>query len=358
MANSLTSQPLAWISSSAGGFLAMILTFLILKIERNNRDSTDIAFPSRLLQISSLLCIIFGALYGASKFVFSLNGFCYFGLQLSYVSVCCQLCFMGMYQLSTLTHCLTDFATSDLTRTYIKHIMFAQYIIGTLLILNGAIGPWLLLNSPHICEINSHLQSMRIYSHPEHKPLYIIWVPITVSIYILWSVISLSLYTFMVRSYTHARNNGQAQSAADKNTLSLLHKMLILTVMYQTVGAISVGTNTIVNAVDRFHTIGSIITANVFYIFETVSVSLAMFLMQSHNTLRYKAFLKVSSKCGMYHVCCCCLKSMVKQEITIKTKQSLEQNVEEKHNKTQTKEIRKTNGETKTQIHTMPCAKI
>lgn len=113
------------------------------------------------------------------------------------------------------------------------------------------------------------------------------------------------LYWCKIRSFRQHQHSKQ-HGTVYQRVQSILHRVLILTFFYQIsicwLWAVSIS---IVLYFD--------LERDVYPVFIALFLSVAMYLMQEHNTAEYETFLRFLNRSKMYFCCCCCY-GMVKEQ--------------------------------------------
>eukprot|EP01084_Bolivina_argentea_P259432 437737_1 len=282
-------QFIGWASWSIVGLIAMIINSLICVKEYKNRKSREVFFVSKLSQLSSILCISCGTLFGCSIFVQYFQGFCYFGNQLGLIFYYMGFSFMGFYQLARIYYCFSQNKVYS-THGYSNCLFIIMGSIGIVIILNAIIYPWFLVKIPIHCGINEEAQYFSKYSDYQQDPFVYFWGVITVFIHVSWDFVTLLLYIIKVAAF---RKYKTKNIHIYNRTMSILMRVLILTVFYEIMTFIVLviwlsGNQGIVAHILYGVSVGS----------ASVCISYSMFLMQQHNTSpEYHIFLTVCCSC-------------------------------------------------------------
>eukprot|EP01084_Bolivina_argentea_P315995 547640_1 len=303
------SQPLVWVYFIIFCLFVIFITGKLLFEEYKKRKEANILFVSNLSRMSSLLCMLCCPLFGFSLMVFNrLNVFCYLGEQFTFIFWYFQIVFMGLFQLSRLAYCFSQNTTHS--KGYPNWLINIMYAIGGLIILNTIICPWFLIHIPRSCGCNMEYTCISIYNTTQFHPLYAIWVGIIGYIVIFWDICTLSLYIAMVMSFKKYK----PQEKVYDRIMSILHRILLLTILYEIIGSMAIATHIIY--IRSLNSDGTyLILAGTINGFLCISLSFCMFLMQEHNTEHYQKFLHILYKFGLSNTLCCCFKSKIKAEV-------------------------------------------
>merc|ERR1712062_952162 len=119
------------------------------------------------------------------------------------------------------------------------------------------------------------------------------------------------LYCFKIRQITRSQqsSNGKLQIEYIYNgILSILHRIVVLTIMYWVMTILVMVTFTVIRYslnLNRSSSIAIILQTIVFDV-ASVTLSISMFMMLEHNTDHYVMFLRILKRFRLITCCCCC----------------------------------------------------
>eukprot|EP01084_Bolivina_argentea_P211336 359500_1 len=297
-------QPFEWICISIIGLFTMVINILIFQQECKRRKLKQVKFTCEILQLSAFVCIGAGILFGFAIFVAFFDGICHIMYHLVVAMMAIQAFGMGCYQLSRLHYCFSQ--TKVYSKTgYPNWLFILMYIIGVLWCIYAVISPWFWIDMFLDCGIDKQFQfytqgksNTIITGHSDtvrHTTFYLVWDFGTLLLYII-KIISFQKYKFIdIDTYKHI--------------MSILNRILILTILYEITGAVAL-------LISIIHYQILIIRIAYWLSWGLVSIMLScsMFLMQPHNIYQYRKLLKMLYASKLYYLCCCCV-SIIRYEI-------------------------------------------
>ena len=306
MATDAQVSPIEWIPRLSVMALSTILNLIILKSETTKRNTNKSAFTTKSLKYSSLSCIACGLIADIFYTLQWINGACHFSRYMATMSVILQTISMGIFQLSRLYYCFSrDKVHSD--KGYPKWVFIIMVIVlpvSTFMM----IAPITFFSNVHgiriKCGINSKFQYY--YTTIGDYPWIVLTGSIVVFLGVIWDITTLALYLFKIRLF---REYKDAEPAVYKRILSILYKIVILTVFYD----ISMSITALCILVTRYLPWLEFITTSIATA-QTVTFSLSMYLMLDHNVKQYTIFLRFIHRCKLY-LCCCCYGYMVVEQL-------------------------------------------
>eukprot|EP01084_Bolivina_argentea_P085114 153841_1 len=310
-------QQFEWIFDSVIGLIVFIINFAIFKKEWKKRKSKKIIFISKTSQISSLLCFIFGTLFGLFLFVMHLNGFCYFAYQVNMFCFFCAGFGIGIYQMARLYYCFAN-AQVYHNKGYPNWIFITMSLIAVLTILSTIVYSSFMIRIPVSCGINKQFQYVARYSDSEYSQISAIFLTIIMVIWIACDLINLFLYIFKVISF---RKYKSEQPSVYNRIMSILNRVVILTLLYEMIALICFGFFLFIRLLGNDESFARI----VFWICMgvlVINMNYSMFLKQQHNTSKYHEFLNLLYNMKLISICCCCFKSVITEEIKLYSEQS------------------------------------
>ena len=295
-------SPTGWILRSITHMISLIILSSLLRNEYKQRKQSGVKFTTKLLKHTSISCIICGFTANLLWFLQSFDGFCIFGRWLGSVFMYLQFLSMGFYQLSRLYYC---FANSKVysKKGYPKSLFIIMIIIPIICMVNYSISNLLKdrtgLNNK--CGVNTDLE---YYSYSinrvEHENIVLISAMISFLVYIIWDIAILILYILKIRLF---KNFEESQPAVYQRIMSILHKIVILTLLYEV---------TILASIIIFAAIYPFLAGSLFSILSTsilqniasVSVAYSMCLMMDYNGKQYEIFLTMILRFKLHFICC------------------------------------------------------
>eukprot|EP01084_Bolivina_argentea_P032573 60275_1 len=321
----ISRPPEQWVVICLIYFCTMIANSLILAYELQKRISKQATFTTNTLKILSLLTIISAVIIDFCRFVQYFNGFCYFAWQIT-TAFSIQLSFMGLYQISRLYY---SFAQSQVhtNKGYPNWLINIMYIIGILLIFNTQCLGWICVQAPLFCGINKKYQYIAKYDAQQFLLVSTHWFSISKISACLWDFTTLLLYIIKVTSF---RKYKSKQVIVYNRIMSILNRILTLTVFYEIpyFFYILAGVLYLIN-VENIAGLWRILFA-IAAALSSITMNYSMLLMQQHNTVQYKNFLKLSYEIGVYNICCF-FRSFVRNEVYSQERES-NVNENQKHN--------------------------
>ena len=254
-------------------------------------------------------------------------GVCYITGFIQNVFYSSQLILMGFYQLSRLYYCFSKNKAYS-NKGYSNWIFIIMITIGLLLniiypLINLLSGIIILKSQCHINTKNLEFEYKSInpsefidYTPPDISVFLVAFV------YICWDTSTLLLYIFKIRSFKRVYK--ETQPNVYQRILSILYKIVILTLFYQIeLVIITIGGSIITEFLDD---IAFTILSTLGICINSITISLAMYLMLPHNMEQYAKFLKIVYwfKC---HYVCCCYRNMVIEQLNELTSDVDEKNL-------------------------------
>ena len=208
---------------------------------------------------------------------------------------------MGLYQLSRLHYCFANDKIHS-NKGYPKWLFISMIISGillmmswfTLLMLNGQTDG-LNIN----CGINANFE----YYYSRYNPDLLkndTWVAITAYSYNVWDITTLLLYIFKIRLFNYYKNN---EPIVYKRILSILYKIVIITLFYQIISFIISIPAIATKAVGFEANLLALFTNSVLQS-ATALGSYSMYLMMDYNVKGYVKFLRVIHYLKLHFICC------------------------------------------------------
>ena len=282
----------------------------ILKMELRRRNKDDTTYANRYMKIWSIAVIICGTIFGCSYSVGYFQGFCNVSAQILTISISGQVTFLGCYQLSRLHYCFAQAKVHN-RYGYSRCLFIILYIIGFSAFITAVIFPWLFTPFYIKCGINDNLQYYPFKQTFKSNPMQgtAIWINITIFLYILWDVTILLLYTCKVLQFNR---KVAVEDNIKKRIMFILNRILILTLFYEIV-FVFLGIVSVVQ--DNVDWEGMYVLVGFSYQFVSIVVSYSIFLMQSHNTDKYRKFLTILYTSKLYYIGCCCCGRMIRNDL-------------------------------------------
>lgn len=213
---------------------------------------------------------------------------------------------MGFYQLSRLDYCFSKEKVYS-NKGYPSWLFLAMYAIGICGVMSMLIAPWLLYNTRiQKCGIcwhdGTYLYTAKYSESPVGPMVSVILISVAIICYLFWDFTNLLLYALKIRTFKKYENEN---SAIYKRIMSILYRVLILTLFYEIIAflAISIPTAIFILNRDGHSWIASLwISGSI----TSVVFSYSIYLMMQHNTRQYHTFLRVIDMMRLYYLLICC----------------------------------------------------
>ena len=320
--------PLAWMSRICIGLIGFAITATILRTEIKNRHSPTINVLSKYLHHTSAVCLWCGAISSLWIVISVIPGFCmirYIGSILMFYT---QYLSLILYQLSRLHYCFSN----QQTRTKNGYPLWVFVVMITIGIVIWILSMTLNIfvdTLPSKCGYTNDMTFF--YRYRERAILfdgdsfrdewmdriYHLWnLAVTISAQFLDLVILL-LYLFKIWRIGNIHKS-KGDGVWD-NVLSILHRIVIITVFYDVCFLflsalynisvfVSFSENMMNSILYEVRTSGAIVCCNVLW-------SFSLYLMMDHNTEIYVVFLHFLRRFRLKYCCFCCFHKMVDQQI-------------------------------------------
>ena len=213
--------------------------------------------------------------------------------------------FMGFYQLARLYYC---FANNQIhsDKGYPKKMYVIMYIFGIILAINAVVCFVMTTNSDygHInwkCGINENFE---FYSYPIQLMPRIgsPWLLISFILFVLWDLFTLILYLWKINLFLSSVDR---DPNVYKRIMLILHKITILTLLYQITAVLLVGINTVIFIVNNDeHNFWVRFSARSSVAIVPFCLNYSMYLMMDHNERKYFKFLRVIHWMKLHWICC------------------------------------------------------
>eukprot|EP01084_Bolivina_argentea_P092654 166675_1 len=310
---SAESELKEWISVSIIGLITLIINCWILRKECEKRISQDVKFISKSLKMWPLFTIIASIIWALFVFVQYFPIFCNIRTHMQVLGIQWQGAGMGFYQLSRLYYCFSQTKVHP-NKGYSNVLFIVMYFIGISFAVDSVIYPWVVAQTFHDCGINNKYQYFANDTQLPDIQLFKFWTNTSLALYLLWDITTLALYTMKVLSF---RKYKSQQPVVYQRIMSILSRVLILTVLYEIATVLFMVVSLIYSNNDRFIVY---VFFWISYVLLIISETVAIYLMQEHNTNEYRQFLKLLYNIKMHHICCCC-KSTIIYELESNTKE-------------------------------------
>eukprot|EP01084_Bolivina_argentea_P147491 258038_1 len=312
--------PKQWVPIMLIGFITTVVNGYILKKDYAKRQSKH---TKRTKKIWSLLSMISAASFALFHFIHYFPGFCLFSDKLSTTAISLQACFTGFYRLSKLYSC---FSKNQLysSKGYSNIIFVIMYSFGTILLLHALIAPWFVTKINRFCTMNTSAEFI-VDNDDNH---YIMWTITIFICYLLWDLCILLLYGMKIKSFDVSNwRSGTIHIEVHSKIMYILNKIAILTVFYELWNVLSIVMSIVIviysqQTLKAQHLIALQVCWHLGFMLASVTMNIAMFLMEEHNTKEYVQFIRILHK---YHLCRICpgFHSVIMYEV----KRDLEENL-------------------------------
>eukprot|EP01084_Bolivina_argentea_P042645 78622_1 len=302
-------ETVQWLSISGVGLLATAISGRILYNELKKIKSGSVKFTTNWLFLWSFLCIACGPIVGLCIFLSPFNGFCYFTPTIQNIVNQNQSLFIGFYQLSRLFYCFSSQQAYS-SKGYSNCLFIFMFTIGIILGINSFILPFISGYIPSHCGIADDYKFYVEFIDFGSLQLFNIWIGAWSFIYLCWDVCTLLLYALKIKTFRKFKSEN---IDIYKRILSILHRVLIITLFYEIMGILMYFVVFIaMNFVSEWYIF--------LYLFNTswymIVLSYSMSLMQAHNTCEYIKFLKFLCYFRLNYICCC-YKHIVDEQLII-----------------------------------------
>ena len=323
-----------WIPSLAVHMIAMTIGFLILKSEIHERKESKIIFTTIWFKIFSTTCIascLFVQMFESLSYA---PGFCIFSNYLVTVSSVSLYGSMCCYQLYRLYYCFANEQIHS-NKGYPKWVFIS-------------IGAWGMIHALHICISDvfrdvddedvaeiiltsecGYNDKYEFYFYPYHLfdhatvPSY--YFIISTVGFILADLLILCLYIMKISTF---KKYATEEPIVYQRIMSILHKIFILTVVYELFFISYVG------LIFASHWLLPLIVSKLSHL----SVCYSMYLMLDHNKEQYIKFLTIIYFFRLHWICCCW------RHFVIDDIHSLDREVQQSSNSTDINGIDEKNG--------------
>ena len=329
MAHTQVLFPLAWITRILIGSVGFAITASILRAERAKRHARTIKFHSKYLRQTSAVCFWCGPISSLFLIFSVIPGFCMFRFIGSMLATYAQSHFLSLYQLSRLHYCFSNQQTRT-NNGYPFWVFMVMITIGIIIWILVAMLVILVDTLPAKCGYTNDF--CFFYRYRERAILfdgdsfrdewmdriYHLWSSaVSVSAQI-WDLVILLLCLFKI--WKIGKMHKSKGDGVWDNVLSILHRIVIITVFYQlcalfadalytTMSLVQLSDHLVIDSiVYELRTSGVIALFNVFY-------SFSIYLMMDHNATAYVVFLRFLRRFGLKYCCFCCCAKMVDQQI-------------------------------------------
>lgn len=294
-------QPFAqWITYLIFCAITSIISLWILVSECRKRRKRSTKSRTKWLKVFSLSCMSFCLASQVSFILQCFPAFCLIFPYIGWIFLILTVWTLGLYQLSRLYYC---FAESN--NGYPKWVFMVMIIIGTItsMILISTmpiINEFVILSK---CGYNDEY-GLQLVSYPINisNASSIAWDLFLVSaiMSVAWDLLTLVLYILKIRSLIHNSIEFDLNQNISKRILFTLRKIIILTLLYQIVGVLSILIFSIFGWIIDFNLIQHI-NAVLFTSLMPVLLSLSMYLMMEHNQTH---FVKLIKFFRLHWICC------------------------------------------------------
>ena len=295
--------------------IATIVNLIILLKELHKRQSDRIIFFSKWTKHTSLLSIVMGTMYTIISMVGHIYPLCQITRPLIGIFVVVQFISLGLNQICRLYYCFSQNKVYS-NKGYPTWLFIIMILYGIFLCLAVIIGSWIWLS---VCSGSDRYPYISDDSRIDsaHNYQYSLGYNTMVWLYLLWDITTLALYVIKVISLRHFKHE---QKQVYNRIMSILKKVVILTVLYQITGAwvMMTGiTKFFIESDSNYDQLHVEIIQSLWWLswmFASVVANSSIFLMQSHNEKEYQQFLKIMHEMKIYYICCGCRETFIQAE--------------------------------------------
>ena len=278
-------------------------------MEYQKRSSDEkIIYATALLEICPISEIICGMIFTLSLCVGHFPILCHISEQIGIIALAGQSVSIGFYQLSRLYYCFAQEMVHG-THGYPEFLYVIMYMIGIMIVISSSVFPWFVHDFDIKCGINDKYQYYPLPDFQQTDQITSNWRNATGIILIIWDITTLWLYTYKVIQF---RLKSKIQLQIKKRFMSILNRILILTLCYES-GWICVMVLSIIQ--DQLAIIEVFYCVQCMTAVASFMMSYTIFLMQQHNTDRYRKFLNGLYESKLYYIGCCCFGRMIRNDL-------------------------------------------
>jgi len=309
-----------WISISVIG---MLITGFVLNKELKERQNKTCKFTNYSLRCTSIVCLWTGLGVNLCQIIRILPGFCIMdGIAVAFVFYI-QSMSLGLYQLSRLHYCFS--------RESVQSDKGYPYWAFTLMIIVGIIlgFSWIVtfaIIDPHCSKCGfggaAYPETFFVWTN-ERSPIILdgmySFCVLVISIgFHIWDITTLMMYIYKIR--TIGRFYKSKENGIWNNVLSILHRIVIITLFYQILGLLIAFLYFAVRRssfMDNDNNIGLLIASGLTYTMLSTLYSLSVHLMMEHkhNIKAYIGFLEFLRRFYLNYLCFCCCRNIVDQQL-------------------------------------------
>lgn len=238
-----------------------------------------------------------------------------------------QYVFMGFYQLSRLYYCFSIEQVHH-DRGYPLWLFIIMTMIG-----GGILMSWITMylfvdTLPSKCGFTSNavlfweyrtrsiLFDADFYSDADMVRTYYLWNGTVSAVFQLWDIGTLSMYCWKI--YEIGKIYKSKDDGVWRNSLCVLHRIVIVTVFYQITSALGLVLFTAMSSLaipESMESAVHLFRAVLIPTFYSVLISLCMFMMMEHNTTAYIKGLHCLRRFHLDYLCFCCCGHIVKEQL-------------------------------------------
>ena len=301
--------PEEWITSTLLGLIVVIINFTLLKKEWNKRKSKEAHFTNKQLQFSSLIMMICGVIAGLVFATSNLNGFCSFG----YFSIFFIAYFQGFalewYQLARLYYCFSrnKVYSNKGYPTWIFVLIMVAFILNCIAMFIASI---FTIDLTQYCGVRKDWNSIEHNNALENDiaPIFIIGFAIAHFL----DFVTLLLYIYKVASFEKYKSDND--DGVHKRIMSILLRVTICTLLYQIAAYfLYLPSAVLFYQYSNREILWIRLSLWISLFLWMITLNYSMYLMQTHNTKEYHAFLWCLVRIRILNICYCC-KDVVQNE--------------------------------------------
>ena len=318
--------PAAWIFRIVSGLMGFTISGSLLHSEIKRRRSPTVHFSSRLLRLTSIICLWCGPISSLLIILTVVPGFCMMRYIGSATAFGTQFIFLALYEMSRLHYCFSNQQLHG-NRGYPLRVFVALIAFGVISWISRVMLPILVDTPTAQCGYRDDLSFFWRMSERAilfdgdrwedewMNELFYLWGFVNTILAQMWDFSILLLYLWQIWKISKVYKS--KQNGIWKNVLSILHRVVIITVFYQICVLFMIILYTILGILGDVMMSGivkEIQTAGLTTCF-ILSCSFAIFMMLDHNTLAYVHFLYFLRRSQLKYLCFCCCHEMVDQQI-------------------------------------------
>lgn len=306
--------------------IAFCLSSYVLKKELFNRRrekssavSSNSNIYQKLLNLWSLLTMILMLFIPFLFLIGTLpSNICEYVWRLGNISWLSSRITLTFYQISRLQYCFLDKQIHSKKYGYPQCLFYLLYLIGIICGLYTCLFWWFIPNDTY--DINKQV-CIREYSD-----FYSIYLVTSSLVYFGWDWLVLSLYIIKIIQIKNKKtsSNDKNNTIVTKRIAIILHKIVLLTIIYEITGMLEI---IFITIIDESTIIGSILKIPIYL--DPVIISAVMYLMIERNHQQYLKVLNIMYKSKI----CCCFNCLMIESINTIDEQNTAANIQEENNK-------------------------